>query len=281
MIFVGPNEQRTPNWGMRFYGKDLRYDRLSIGYDNGEKLYIPLASRTEKMDWAISPEVYSAYHMTEDNDQFKLDGNNDESFWKNNKHIRIYYLVQNVYLEAVCRDGDIWIAYDDNYLYVFLAPSDETYESGDFTMFALSTNKDMTTDPYGMDIVFIDPRCYVDMSLDPFMSEPAPDTDNGGTNNGEGCVVYINGKRNIEFRKELNSGDINSADLSVDDFNSYVYITILAGYESDTTPNYAEVKEDVNGTPYIQTHPIAFQKAYDTSGTKTSRNNNLLIFVHR
>ncbi|MHA1685974.1 MAG: hypothetical protein ACTSYD_06130 [Candidatus Heimdallarchaeaceae archaeon] len=268
VAWVGMLESGEPNWGMTFAENDLRYIRLSIGYDNGEYLDIP--SGQGKAYWYISDKVYQAYYAQDASNEFQADGYNNESFWVSSYQVRIYLMTENGYDDTNFYDGELSIAYDDNYIYIFLSLYDENDDDGDFTVFALSASNGLISDPYGMDIVSMDTHGYMDMKIDSNMEEPVPDTDVGGISNGYAYVNYYNSHRNIEFRKELNSGDADGSDLAITNLDDYAYILILAGYASTTGPNYADFTIDDQNNPALQVHPIKFLKEGETpTGTIT------------
>lgn len=276
VAWIGSNNMEGPNWGM-VTETEFRYIRLSIGFDSGEPINVP-PPPSEEMHWIISNTIYQAVYYANAADELQLDGYRNESMWRYSYHVTLYYTAEG-YDSTNFFDGDIWLAHDGEYLYIFFEIYDEVDDTGDFTAFGLSTNERMFEDPNGFDIVSMSTGEYSDMRFDPSLQQPMIDTQYGGVINGEAYVSHYDNMRHIEFKKELNSGDINGADLNVTNLDEYAYIFIVAGYQVAGDPNYMEIEMDSENNPALAIHPIQFLAEgqeptgnVETEGGTTSNN---------
>lgn len=243
-----------PSWGIRPEEDNFCYVRLSIGQDTGEKIALPDV-KTHNRLWATST-TYQVFFERDAVEHFEADAKRKESLWKYCYHI---IMRNEEYPMVYYSEGNIWLAYDETYLYIFLELYDEKPNLGDFTEFHISIGQYSLNYDHTHDVAFFSQDGYVDMVYKKSLYKIVPDTEIEGLQNGEGAVVYDNNMRYIEFRKELNSEDTHGADLAVTNLDDPAYISILTGFEAEEDePNYYEIVESEGSAKYTAVHPIEF-----------------------
>jgi len=266
-----------PNWSI-MDASYFKYIRLSIDVDNGD--YIKVPEMGAKINWVLAEEIYEAIYVSDLT--INYDGQPDEDFWSRaiSYHVTLCYMnwSENYIDQSNCFDGNIRFVTDGHTLYVYFEIYDEVFDEGDETIFILGEEEDMLEIEEGTDLVVMEPNFYEDMLLVGNQGEPVPDSEFGGTIDGQAVVVYEENRRQIEFSKPLNSGDFNGADLNAQ-VGDIIYFATLAQYQSFEGPNFIDGTYDNESMPALIIHPLRLlTEGEEPTGSNTPNNTFTLGF---
>jgi len=242
-----------PNYGT-ITETEFRYIRLSVGYDNGDELLIGTPDVSNQYLW-VEGEEYQAPYL---DGVVTFDGIADEAVWSEASLYNVTLSFQNAYdgtwdpLNNIT--GEMKLFHDGTNLYISFKIYDVLSTSNDFLAFIIGKSVDMLNYTDGTDFVMISEHGYYDGFLPGDYSEPIPDVDVGGSNDGQANETYVSYYHHVELAKPLVTGDTigRDWDFSVGD---YVYISTIISDDSDQGPNYFELK-DVDGKRHFVVHAI-------------------------
>ena len=227
---------------------------MSVGYDDGDELLIGAPDVSNQYLW-VEGEEYQAPYL---DGVVTFDGIADEAVWSEATVYNVTLAYQNftdgTWDPFNTITGEMKLFHDGTNLYISFKIYDVLSTSNDFLAFIIGKSVDMLNYTDGTDFVMISEHGYYDGFLPGDYSEPIPDVDVGGSNDGQANETYASYYHHVEFAKPLVTGDTigRDWDFSVGD---YVYISTIISDDSDQGPNYFELK-DVDGKRHFVVHAI-------------------------